>query len=169
MAAAEHFGGVGEAVEVGGSPVRLRPPSRTFDGRDIFAPVAAALAAGAPLHELGEPLDAPSPCTIELPRARAVDGILIAHVAHVDGFGNAALDATVAQLDDLCDEGAQVSVGAASGIRVARRADAFGDVAPGELLIHEDARGMVALAVNLGSAAELLGVVRDDELELMHP
>jgi S-adenosylmethionine hydrolase len=37
-------------------------------------------------------------------------------------------------------------------------------VAAGELVIYEDAQRMIALAVNLGSAAELLGAARDDEL-----
>ena len=37
---------------------------------------------------------------------------------------------------------------------------------PGELLAYGDARGTLALAVNGGSAAELLGVGRDDEVLL---
>src|ERR1019366_4770668 len=44
MLAAERFAGVSEVVDVGRSPVRLEPVSSTFHGRDIFAPVAAALA-----------------------------------------------------------------------------------------------------------------------------
>src|ERR1700689_2132708 len=55
--AAESFGGVAEAVDVGDSPECLRPISATFHGRDVFAPVAAALADGIPLAELGEPLE----------------------------------------------------------------------------------------------------------------
>ena len=46
MAAAERFGGVVEAVEISRSPWRLEPVSATFHGRDVFAPVAARLAAG---------------------------------------------------------------------------------------------------------------------------
>ncbi len=56
MPAAERLGGVAEAVDIGDSPERLQPVSRTFHGRDIFAPVAAALAAGEPLAAVGEPL-----------------------------------------------------------------------------------------------------------------
>ena len=44
--AAERFGGVAEAVEIARSPWRLEPVSATFHGRDLFAPVAAALALG---------------------------------------------------------------------------------------------------------------------------
>lgn len=48
MPAAARLAGVSEAVDIGASPERLEPVSRTFHGRDIFAPVAAALAGGAP-------------------------------------------------------------------------------------------------------------------------
>ena len=53
--AARRFGGVVEAVDVARSPYRLEPVSATFHGRDIFAPVAAHLAAGAPLGSVGDP------------------------------------------------------------------------------------------------------------------
>src|SRR5213592_3726781 len=46
MLAAERFGGVDEAVDIGRSRHRLEPVSATFHGRDVFAPVAARLAAG---------------------------------------------------------------------------------------------------------------------------
>src|ERR671915_1654673 len=55
--AAERFGGVAEAVEISSSPWRLEPVSATFHGRDVFAPVAARLACGAPLAEAGTPLE----------------------------------------------------------------------------------------------------------------
>ena len=52
------------------SPWRLEPVSATFHGRDLFAPVAARLAAGAPLADAGAPLDAGDLVALELPRAR---------------------------------------------------------------------------------------------------
>jgi S-adenosylmethionine hydrolase len=54
--AAERFGGAVEAVDIARSPHRLEPVSATFHGRDLFAPVAAHLAAGAPLEGAGDPL-----------------------------------------------------------------------------------------------------------------
>ena len=54
--AADRFGGVAEAVEISASGWRLEPVSATFHGRDVFAPVAARLAAGEPLAEAGTPL-----------------------------------------------------------------------------------------------------------------
>ena len=53
LPAADRFGGVAEAVEISASPWRLEPVSATFHGRDVFAPVAARLAAGEPLGRGG--------------------------------------------------------------------------------------------------------------------
>src|SRR4051812_50107878 len=53
--AAERFGGVAEAIEISASPWRLEPVSATFHGRDLFAPVTARLACGAPLASAGAP------------------------------------------------------------------------------------------------------------------
>ena len=45
----------------------------------------------------------------------------------------------------------------------------FADVPPGELVLHEDSRGMLALAANRGSASEQLGVIAGEELEIRAP
>src|SRR3954454_3176611 len=68
--AAERFGGVVEAVEIGRSPHRLEPVSATFHGRDIFSPVAARLAAGDALAGAGDPMDPDDLQSLELPVAR---------------------------------------------------------------------------------------------------
>src|SRR5689334_25253074 len=68
--AAERFGGVVEAVEISHSPWRLEPVSATFHGRDVFAPVAARLAGGAPLASAGEPLEPSEPVALERSVAR---------------------------------------------------------------------------------------------------
>ncbi len=90
--AAECFGGVAEAVDVGASPWCLQPVSATFHGRDVFGPVAAHLAAGEPLAAAGEPID---PATlVRLPelRPRREGERRIVHVVEVDGFGNVITD-----------------------------------------------------------------------------
>ena len=165
MPSAEASGGVAEAVDIGRSPERLEPVSRTFHGRDIFARVAAALAAGAALAAVGEPLPAGSLRGLELPAARITDGALAAHVLRADTFGNLILDARAEQLAELgARTGDALTVEHAGSRHAARYALAFGDVAPGELLLYEDALRTLALAVNRGSAAELLAARHEDEL-----
>ncbi|HVR04893.1 MAG TPA: SAM-dependent chlorinase/fluorinase [Solirubrobacteraceae bacterium] len=163
--ALQQLGGAVAAVEIGRSPERLEPVSATFHGRDIFAPVAAALAAGAPLAGVGEPLPVEELRTLVLPHAE-LDGVgLRMHVLHVDGFGNVTLDADHELLTRAgLRLGEALTLEVAGGTHRARYVSTFADLAPGELLLYEDARRAAALAVNRGSAAAALGLERDDEL-----
>jgi S-adenosyl-L-methionine hydrolase (adenosine-forming) len=165
LPAADRFGWVTEAVEISTSRWRLEPVSATFHGRDLFAPVAARLAAGEALADAGTPLDPGELVRIELPTPRKgrKKGQLIAHAMVVDGFGNVQLDAAPADLQARM--GHPVAIG--SDGRSARYLRTFADAEPGELLLYEDAAGMLALAVNGGeAAAELGGVAPGDALRL---
>src|SRR6478672_2410369 len=86
LPAAERFGGVVEAYELSSSPWRLEPVSATFHGRDVFAPVAARLAAGGELAEAGTPLEPDELVRIELPSAAIEPGALEALVTGTDSF-----------------------------------------------------------------------------------
>jgi S-adenosyl-L-methionine hydrolase (adenosine-forming) len=165
--AAERFGGVAEAVDVSASSWRLEPVSATFHGRDVFAPVAARLAAGEPLGEAGPPLEPDELVRIEASRATVEGGALLAHVVETDTFGNLALDA---RLRDL--KGTDIRLGDPIAVRRdTRRAPGvfvrtFADVARGGLLLYEDAGGSLAVAVNGGDAGRLLGARTGDDLRV---
>jgi S-adenosyl-L-methionine hydrolase (adenosine-forming) len=165
--AAERLGGAVEAMDIGRSPWRLEPVAATFHGRDIFAPVAARLAAGAPLAEAGEPCDTDSLARIELSRPDVQDGALVAHALAVDRFGNVILDATHADLDGSDIKlGRPVELAAGSRRFTAWYAVTFADVRAGELLVYEDAYRMLAVAVNRGDAAQLLGLGPGGEMRI---
>jgi S-adenosyl-L-methionine hydrolase (adenosine-forming) len=165
MPAAERLGGVAEAVDIGSSPECLQPISRTFHGRDIFAPVAAALAAGETLAAVGEALPAVELRRMGIPMAHASEGALVAHVLRSDTFGNLILNATREQLVALgAAIGDSLSISHSGLHHSAAYAATFADVTPGELIVYEDAQQMVSLAVNRGSAAKLLAAEQDDEL-----
>lgn len=92
--AATRSGGIEEAIEISSSRHRLEPISATFHGRDIFAPVAAHLAAGAPFREAGEPLDAEGLVGIDVPTPAPVDGMIELLALYADRFGNVQLNAS---------------------------------------------------------------------------
>ncbi|HZU59831.1 MAG TPA: SAM-dependent chlorinase/fluorinase [Solirubrobacteraceae bacterium] len=163
---AQMAGGVVAAVDIAGSPFRLQPVSATFHGRDIFAPVAARLAAGANLAEAGDPLDPDELVRLELPSPRLQDGWLVTHVLYVDGFGNVQLDAGH---EDL--HAAGLRLGRAAELRTASGqrytcpfVRTFADVEPGELLVYEDAYRRLAVAVSQGDAARRIAAAVDHEL-----
>jgi S-adenosylmethionine hydrolase len=161
-------GGAEEAVDIGRSPFRLEPVSATFHGRDVFAPVTGALAGGVPLAEVGEPLDVTELTELHLPRAQRDGDALIAHVMLTDSFGNVRLDADHADLAGsglLLGRDVEVRAGEEAP-RTVHFAATFADVAPGELMLYEDAQRALALAVNRGDARAELGLERDAEVRL---
>jgi S-adenosylmethionine hydrolase len=165
--AAERLGGVVEAVDIGESPHRLEPVCATFHGRDIFAPVAAALAGGASLAAVGKSFAPAELVGLELPRSRIEDGTLIAQVRTVDRFGNTELNVDRAELRAFGFEiGAAAEVEVVDGQFEAVYVNAFGDAAVEALLLYEDAQQQLALAVNRGSAAERLDLGLDSEVRL---
>jgi S-adenosylmethionine hydrolase len=166
--AAEAAGGVLGAVEISASPWRLEPLAATFHGRDIFAPVAAHLAAGEPLEAAGTALDPAELVRLELPTARIDGDTLISTVIGADHFGNVQLGAASADLARLgAPAGARFEVKLASGDAYsARHARAFADGAPDELLLFEDSSAQLALACYRGSAQARLGVRGGDTVRV---
>jgi S-adenosylmethionine hydrolase len=163
----ERCGGIELAVDVTRSPHRLEPVSATFHGRDLFAPVAAHLAAGAELADAGDPLEPAQLERVELPRPRGEGDVLVAHALVVDRFGNAGLNVGH---DDLAGTGIRlggsVELEVAGEPFIATYARTFADVAPGELLVYEDAYRTLAVAINRGDAAATLGLRPDSEVLL---
>ncbi|MGO9972105.1 MAG: S-adenosyl-l-methionine hydroxide adenosyltransferase family protein [Solirubrobacteraceae bacterium] len=162
-------GGATEAVEVSESPLRLASVSATFHGRDIFAPVAAHLAAGVELSAAGSPLDPGALVTLELPRARLENGALLARVMHIDTFGNVVLGATERDLECLgaalgqrLELAPEPHVGGAgpvnAAVLTARCVRTFADARGDELVVYLDSNGAVAIAINGASAAGRLVV-----------
>ncbi len=123
------------------------PPgaSATFHGRDVFAPAAAALAAGAGLAELGDPLDPSGLVRLPLALGPGPEG----EVLTFDRFGNA-----ITTLRGPAPPGAALEI---AGRRLACRTT-FADVAPGEPLCYLGSSGLLEVAVRDGSAREALGL-----------
>jgi S-adenosylmethionine hydrolase len=127
--------------------------SRTFHGRDIFAPVAAHIARGGRLSEVGPE------CEWEpaRPGPEAGDGAIAGRVLIVDHFGNLITDIPGELLE---------SVGAPEDLRVRlgdRHIDAlvdtFEDVPRGVALVYVGSGGHLEIAVNAGRASDMLGTV----------
>jgi S-adenosylmethionine hydrolase len=163
----ERSGGVDQVVDITRSPHRLEPVSATFHGRDIFAPVAAHLAAEAELADAGDPLDPGSLARIELPQPQEEAGCLVAHALVTDNFGNVSLNVDHDRLAGTgITLGGHVEVEVLGEHHLATYAHTFADVAPGELIVYQDAYRTLALAVNRGHAADTLGLRVDDEVRL---
>lgn len=165
--ALKRLGGPVEAADISLSPFRLEPVSATFHGRDVFAPVAATLAQGASLGEVGEPLPPNALTVLDLPGPVIEPGLALAHVAYIDHYGNAALDLDESLLPETgLRLGRRLEVKAQGTSREAIFAGTFADLPEGQLLLYVDSYRQLALAVNRGSAATELGLTSGGEVVL---
>ena len=133
----------------------LDEPSKTFHGRDLFAPAAARLASGADARDFGEEIDTNSlmKCPLPVPviTGSEIDGVIL----HVDGFGNLV---TNVRADEI---GRSATAAWRAGC-TSRRVATYSEARPDEVVLIEGSAGYMELAVNCGSAAEATALERAD-------
>jgi S-adenosylmethionine hydrolase len=127
----------------------------TFHGRDVFGPVAARLAAGWPLEEVGPPLS--DPLRLALPTSRRVaPNAWEAQVLAVDHFGNLTTSLRIAEIEALLGGGVSGVTVEIAGLTLPLAAT-YADVGAGQPCALVGSSGRIEIAVNGASAAERLG------------
>lgn len=166
-------------VELANPRYRLAEVSRTFHGRDVFAPAAAHLAAGVPIHDLGPVV--PNPVILPAPRLELGPRTVTGEILHTDHFGNAIT--SIGQLlwhgDELALKPAFRRESAERGRFAAHEANVavagqqipvihrtYADVDRGAVLALVGSEGHLEIAVREGSGAERLGLHPGDPVEL---
>jgi len=146
----------------------LSPVSQTFHGRDIFAPVAAHLACGLDLHQLGPIVDRHTMVTGVVPRCRFPSRHVIeGQVVAIDRFGN-----LLTNIDQIALEQLQHRFpGSAISVQLAKRcihgiATDYQQGAQHMPLAIVGSRGLLEISVNCGSAHHLLGVDKKDTVRV---
>jgi len=157
---------IAAAHELTSEAHRLHPVSRTFHGRDVFAPAAAHLANGVALAELGPAIDPATLVRLVVPQPE-VGSRIRAEVLYVDRFGNIQLNLGRAHLEqaDILP-GVQVELVLPLESYYAVAARAFAEARRGELILYEDAYGNIAIALTDGDAASLLATKPGDAVEI---
>jgi S-adenosyl-L-methionine hydrolase (adenosine-forming) len=160
--------GIEDVYELANPAYALESISRTFHGRDLFAPAAAHLATGVPLAELGPPVDPEGLVRLDIP-APAIDGRGIrATLLYVDSFGNIALNLDRDDVEALgIVSGTRVELDLSSGERYyAVMARTFADARPGDVILYEDSYKNMSLAITRGSAARMLRASPGQEIRI---
>jgi S-adenosyl-L-methionine hydrolase (adenosine-forming) len=133
--------------------LKLAKPSETFHGRDIFAPVAAELAAGRlSLTAIGKAVTEWTPGWLEDPEIAT--GKVTGTVITIDAFGN-----LISNIDAALIEGFQEPVVRIAGLDIAMLST-YGRAKPGAFLALVNSFGVVEIAKAEGSAADGLGLGR---------
>jgi S-adenosyl-L-methionine hydrolase (adenosine-forming) len=144
----------------------FRPPvSRTFHGRDVFAPVAGYLGCGVPPEAFGpRVLD---PIRLPHPVSRRTDGHLQGEVMFIDRFGNALTNITAADLareyPDVPEHRIEVNTGMR---RIRGLSRSYGDGPVGTVMAVIGSSGRLEIAQVGGHCAERLGIGEGDRVVL---
>ena len=133
--------------------LHLKTPSATFHGRDIFAPVAAELAAGrTSVDDIGVPVTEWTPGWIDEPESTTgnVSGVIVT----IDAFGNLISNIDANLIENFAEPVANIA-----GHQIPML-QTYGRATPGDLLALVNSFGVVEIAKAEGSAAESLGSAR---------
>jgi hypothetical protein len=119
------------------------------------------------VEDLGPPVDPQALVRIDVPEPEVGQNRIRATVLYVDRFGNTQLNLRREHLDQAhVLPGVRVELELAFERYYAVTARTFADARPGEVILYEDAYRNVSIAINGGSAAELLGVGPGQEVRI---
>ncbi|WP_319526342.1 SAM-dependent chlorinase/fluorinase [uncultured Desulfosarcina sp.] len=141
----------------------LTPVSRTFHGRDIFAPVAAHLAAGLPLAELGPPVDSADIVAGKMPRYRfsikdGIQGVVVA----ADRFGNLMTNIDERAIARLCKGASgRHAIVSLADTTIGAIVDSYDQAVKNAPLAIIGSRGLLEIAVNCGNTRQMLPTGKD--------
>jgi S-adenosylmethionine hydrolase len=137
---------------------------RTFAGRDVFAPAAAALARGAAPASLGTPADGIEPLGLHF-EVETGEGWVRGTGRFVDPFGNVLTNVTADRLDAVFGGRGGV-VASVDGRDVGPLHEFYAERSPGTLMAVVDSWGLVEIAVNQGRAIDALGGAAPESLSI---
>jgi len=161
--------GIEAAWELQNAAYRLEPVSRTFHGRDIFAPAAAYLATGVVPEELGPPIQPATLVRLAVPVPEVGDAKIRATVLYVDRYGNVQLNLARADVERAgIEPGTLVELELELDSYYATAARTFADARAGDIILYEDSYERIAIAISGGNAAEMFSISPGDELTVTH-
>ena len=165
MIPAARWDGIVKIVEISNKRYMLPKVSKTFEGRDVFAPAAAYLARGVKIEDFGDEIS--DPVDLHIPRPVLREDAIEAEVIYIDKFGNIITNVHADLLQKL-----KINVGSVFTVEIKGRryeipfASTYGDVSRGEPLLLIDSSDYLELSINMGNAAETFGLKRGDKVLL---
>jgi S-adenosyl-L-methionine hydrolase (adenosine-forming) len=135
----------------------LQPLSKTFHGRDIFAPVAAWLAKGAQIASMGDEISDFK--RFAMPKPKASNGHVKGVVMRVDSFGNLLTNFRAADIPEAALSSGAVNFKIGTHA-ITKMVDTFARGAKAEPVAFVGSSGYIEIAVNKGNASQALAIGR---------
>lgn len=143
--------GIRGTFELTDPQFQLSPRSATFHGRDVFAPVAAALATGTAPEELGPPVQ--DMTALAFPETSRTGDVVRGEVVYIDHFGNLVTNVSRKELDGFSGASLSVTIRAT---HVRGVAASYSSAQPGQMVAVVNSWELLEVAVRDGSARERL-------------
>ena len=138
--------------------------SYVFHGRDIFSPVAAHLANGVLLSDLGTEFT--DPVRLQLPQPQRIDNGWSGEIIHIDHFGNLASNIRIENLGNAIQNKDKIMV-KLNGVEIKGMVNTFGERTEGEVVALLGSTGNLIVSVVNGNAATKLNVKVGDRIEVI--
>ncbi|MFH0725093.1 MAG: SAM-dependent chlorinase/fluorinase [Pseudomonadota bacterium] len=157
-----------KAVKVENRRFFLETVSRTFHGRDIFAPVAAYLSLGGDIHELGSRVAPSDLMRLPIPKPLiGKTGELIGVVIDIDRFGNLITNINEDLIQALCENSGPAVIVGIGGNRICDLKASYADVSPGATLAIIGSRGTLEISINRGRAKDFFSAAIGDQVTVL--
>ena len=143
----------------------LNPKASTFPGKDILGPVAANLASGKNIHELGEPISGIQ--RVISRQLKATKREIVGHVIRVDKYGNLITNIPQREFEAIQKINGQVPFEIQVGREVFTDFNSdYHEVESGNCYLLFNSLGLLQIGINKGNAAELLGLKLDTPISI---
>jgi len=155
--------GILEVRSISEGKMRLGRISETFHGKDVFAPVAAYLAAGREFREIGPRIE--DFVRLQLPKPTIKNGVIVGQIIHRDRFGNLITNIEEENLREI-EAGKRIMVELKGRKREIKIQPSYGYGGKGELLATIGGTGFLEISVNQGDASEHTGAGKGSEIRI---
>lgn len=159
--------GIIEIRKIENKEYMLKRVSYTFHGRDIFSPAAAWISRGIPIETFGRILDRKDFVSIKISKPVIEDGVFVAEALAIDGFGNIITNIRGGDFLKTEKFGYRYCIIVNGKNYFARFARTYGDAQKNETILLIGSHEYVEIAVNMGSAAERLGINIGDKIKII--
>jgi hypothetical protein len=136
----------------------------TFEGRDIFAPVAAHLAQGVPIESFGRKMSQMN--HLHIPQPHISNRQISGEIIHIDGFGNIITNISHSHIHDFVSIGQKYHVTVNQLTKPMKYMKSYGYVSPGELIIIIGSSNYLEVSINQGNAQKLFNAARGDPIAI---
>jgi len=159
--------GVMRVVEIATKRYTISGLSKTFAGREVFAPVAAHLANGVHVVEIGPDIDKFQ--TLSIPKPTVAEDHVVGEVFIVDSFGNIITNIRSSDVESRIEPGQLLKVEMRGAVKDIPFASVYEDVERGQALALIGSSGFLEISVNQGNASLMFKAKQGESMKVTLP